>query len=381
MPASVLERPCRILALEPYYGGSHRAFLEGWRERSSHEFTIFGLPAYKWKWRMRHAAVTLAAEATEAVSNGQQWDVLFCSDMLNLAEFRGLAPESIASLPSILYFHENQLTYPVQKEDPRDFHFAFSNFVAAVAANNCWFNSQFHLDEFCVALDDLLQRMPDYQPRDAVTAIRQKSCVQPPGVDIRTRKASAEAAGPLSILWSARWEHDKNPKVFFDSLRSLKRQGVAFTVTVVGESFRSVPTEFEAARREFSEHISAWGFLPRHEYVAALHAADVIVSTALHEFFGIAVVEAMMAGAYPLLPNRLSYPELLARDANPENAEFFYSGTATHLSARLAELAGTSRRELARSAQRSQEVVARYAWSRRAPALDEAVSRLLESRK
>ncbi|MGM0378085.1 MAG: tRNA-queuosine alpha-mannosyltransferase domain-containing protein, partial [Bacteroidota bacterium] len=34
--------------------------------------------------------------------------------MLNLAEFSGLADESVRRLPKISYFHENQLTYPVQ---------------------------------------------------------------------------------------------------------------------------------------------------------------------------------------------------------------------------------------------------------------------------
>ena len=35
------------------------------------------------------------------------------------------------------------------------------------------------------------------------------------------------------------------------------------------------------------------------------------VSTAEHETFGIAAVEAMAAGCVPLLPNRLSYPEIV----------------------------------------------------------------------
>jgi hypothetical protein len=34
----------RVLALEPYYRGSHRAFLDGWVERSRHEWTLLTLP-------------------------------------------------------------------------------------------------------------------------------------------------------------------------------------------------------------------------------------------------------------------------------------------------------------------------------------------------
>ena len=50
----------RVLALNPYHGGSHRAFLDGWMANSRHRFTLLTLPAHHWKWRMRHAAVTFA---------------------------------------------------------------------------------------------------------------------------------------------------------------------------------------------------------------------------------------------------------------------------------------------------------------------------------
>jgi glycosyltransferase involved in cell wall biosynthesis len=50
------------------------------------------------------------------------------------------------------------------------------------------------------------------------------------------------------------------------------------------------------------------------EYWSWLRRLDVVVSTAEHEFFGIAVCEAIWAGAVAVLPNRLSYPELVPRE-------------------------------------------------------------------
>src|SRR5664279_2231364 len=92
---SMGDRP-RILALEPYYGGSHRAVLDGLTARIDAEWTLLTLPARKWKWRMRGAAISMAQEARALVATGERFDVIFASTFLNLAEFRGLAVADIA---------------------------------------------------------------------------------------------------------------------------------------------------------------------------------------------------------------------------------------------------------------------------------------------
>lgn len=196
-----------VLALNAYHGGSHRAFLEGWSRHSRHRFTKLSLPPHKWKWRMRHAAVTFAEQVGHLGTDSSGHDVLFCTDMLNLAEFRGLCPPEIRPLPTVVYFHENQLTYPTRHEDQRDLHFAFTNMTTALAADRVWFNSAFHRDEFLAALAELLGRMPDFQPTGAVAAIRQKSAVHPPGVESFPARGP-RPPGPLRILWVSRWEHD-----------------------------------------------------------------------------------------------------------------------------------------------------------------------------
>ncbi|MCK5007550.1 MAG: DUF3524 domain-containing protein, partial [Spirochaetales bacterium] len=47
----------RFLFLEPFYGGSHREFAEGWQQSSRHTLELHTLPARFWKWRMRGAAL------------------------------------------------------------------------------------------------------------------------------------------------------------------------------------------------------------------------------------------------------------------------------------------------------------------------------------
>ncbi len=364
----------RVLALEPYYGGSHRAFLDGWSARSGHEWTTLTLPPNKWKWRMRHAAITFAEEVARLIDKGAEWDVLFCSDMLNLAEFLGLAPVRIRQLPAVVYFHENQLTYPVQVEREHDYHFVFTNITTALAATRVWFNSAFHRDEFLRAMPTFLKRMPDHVPLGAVAQIRDKSEVRSPGIDEFSRRG-VRSPGPLRILWAARWEHDKNPDDFFAALRILAGRGVAFRISVIGEQFREYPAVFDSARDEFKDHIVRWGYQEsRSAYVAALTEADVFVSTADHEFFGISTVEAIAAGAYPLLPKRLSYPEILQSVENVE--AFFYDGSPERLAAKLSELADRLAGGELRCGTGIEPALAveRFQWARVAPDLDRALA-------
>ncbi len=365
----------KILALEPYLGGSHQAFLDGWTAHSRHAWTALGLPAFKWKWRMRHAPITLADGAAARVDAGETWDAMLCSDMLNLPEFLGLAPESVRRLPAVAYFHENQLTYPVRFEDERDYQYCFSNMATALAAAEVWFNSAFHRDQFLGAIPGFLRKMPDHQPWDIVARIRAKSRVEPPGI-AEPPARGPRAPGPIRILWAARWEHDKDPDAFFEALGLLRERGIDFRVSVVGEQFRDAPTCFAAARETFADHIDRWGYQARREdYEAALAEADVVVSTAQHEFFGLSVVEAVAAGCRPVLPRRLAYPEVFAELEEGGGESPFYEGGAAGLAETLAELAGRVERDDLRrdDARRGVRAASRFLWDNRAPALDAAI--------
>ena len=79
----------------------------------------------------------------------------------------------------------------------------------------------------------------------------------------------------------------------------------------------------EAFRDRHGDRIEHDGWIEdRVEYLQMLASCDWVLSTARHEFFGIAVVEALLCGCLPWLPERLSYPELLpaqARGLSPEH--------------------------------------------------------------
>lgn len=386
----------RVLALNAYHGGSHQAFLEGWVRHSRHHFTLLTLPAYKWKWRMRHAAVTFAEQVATLVAEGHSWDVLFCTDMLNLAEFLGLCPPAVQRLPAAAYFHENQLTYPDPASQPRDLHFAFTNLTTAMAARRVWFNSSFHRDEFLTALDRWLNRMPDFGPRHVIETLRSKSEIQAPGIELpdgdqaqcgppldaadETPDSPGGLRAPLPgnslrILWVSRWEHDKDPETFFQSLFLLQERGCNFRLSVLGERFGRTPEIFDRARVRLAEHVDHWGYLPEREaYRQTLSTCDTVVSTARHEFFGIAILEAVAAGCLPLVPRRLAYPEVLG-----DHEPFFHDGTASGLASRLAHLAERKQGGPLRSDGLDPRAIAsRFGWQRRALGLDEALERVVQ---
>ena len=58
-------RRLRILAIEPTYGGSRRAFVENLVNYSRHEIVPLTLPARFWKWRMRGAHYEMARLLTK----------------------------------------------------------------------------------------------------------------------------------------------------------------------------------------------------------------------------------------------------------------------------------------------------------------------------
>ena len=367
----------KVLAIEPYYGGSHQAFLDGWRQHSVHDWTLLTLPAHHWKWRMRYGCVHFVQQMDALVRAGQMWDILVCSDMLDLAAFRGLAGSAVKQLPMVVYFHENQLTYPNQQDDPRDLHFAFTNFTTALAADQVWFNSQFHLNDFFAATREFLRKVPNASPEDLVDGIRRKAAVHHPGVAMpedpsertRTEPDDLNATTPLHIAWAARWEHDKNPGLFFAALRELQRKRIAFQVSVFGQSFRDVPAEFQQAEREFSDHIRHWGFAAdRSEYLRLLANADVFVSTAEHEFFGIAALEAMSLGLAPVLPDRLSYPELVAGTDEPHR--WLYDGTVESLVNRLVDISSNRSTWLKPTARLAAHLRSRFSLPTRVQSMD-----------
>ena len=303
----------RILYIEPFETGSHAHFGRILSKGAWASWSAVTLPGRHWQWRMRGSAAHIACEERDRLHG--KHDLLLASSFLPLAELVGLVPH-LASTPRVLYFHENQLAYPVLERRERDMHYGFTQMISALAATHCVFNSAYNLESFVTEGEALLERMPDCRLEGWASRLRERSSVLPVPLEIGRcadfdeLPRDARSEGPL-ILWNHRWEHDKNPEDFFEALFELQRRDVPFRVAVCGQRFGREPEIFARAKVALNPRIDHWGHLEdRADYLGLLSRAQLVVSTARQEFQGLSVLEAVGHGACPLVPDRLAYREI-----------------------------------------------------------------------
>lgn len=388
-----------LLILSPYHSGSHKAWSEGYQSYSKQKVEILHLPGRFWKWRMHGGSVTLAkrfiegyeGDLSDNIQIGNEGinfslpDVIVATDMTDLTTFLALTRQMTHSIPTALYMHENQLTYPLplegsagpmrRQKGERDLHYAFVNYASIMAADRVFFNSRYHFNALYDELPRFLSHFPDYNERESVTSAQEKSQILPVGIDFARldKQESSKSAGsqPPLILWNQRWEYDKNPAAFFESIYGLRDREIPFRLAVCGEQFRQKPSEFLEAKAKLSEQIVHYGFAEPDEYSRLLWDADVVVSTAAHEFFGISILEAIHCQTFPILPNALSYPELIPKPYH----EFCLYNSKDELQRKLtAALDKPKSTKLI--AEDLAKGVSRYDWRNLAPSYDAIFSEL-----
>ncbi|MGI9644983.1 MAG: tRNA-queuosine alpha-mannosyltransferase domain-containing protein, partial [Ilumatobacteraceae bacterium] len=300
----------RVDLVEPFYGGSHRAWADGWRAHSRHEIRLSTLPANSWRWRMRGAAVTLGTELLERASGPDAPELIVASDMIDLATLAALTRRTFAAIPLVLYLHENQLTYPRQPGEGLDRGLAWTTWNNLLVADEVWFNSAVHREELFTALESFLDDVPDHSHRPLLESARAETAVLPVGVELSDLDAdrSFPPAPPL-ILSNQRWHHDKDVAAVVRALIRMADEGHDFRVAVIGEEQGGEAATIGPLLDRLGVRVVARGWQPRARYVEMLAEAAIVVSAARNKFFGIGVVEAVASGAIPVLPAALAYPE------------------------------------------------------------------------
>ena len=284
---------------------------------SSWQWRQLSLPPRHFSWRVR--GNPLYWSQVERTALAEPYDVLVATSMVDLATLRGLVP-SLGAVPALLYFHENQFAYPAQAQQSSLLEAQMVSLYAALAADALAFNSAYNRDSFVDGVDALLARLPDRVPPGIPQQLRDKALVLPVPIDLEVTTATtatwpgaqgAPGQRPLRLLWSGRFEHDKGGEGLLRLLQRLEGQGTAYELALTGQQFRRSPAVFAQIQREFRHRLVHFGFVESADYLRALRGeADLVLSTALHEFQGLAVLEAVAAGCLPVVPDRLSYPEI-----------------------------------------------------------------------
>jgi glycosyltransferase involved in cell wall biosynthesis len=293
-----------------------------------YHWTQLALPPRHFNWRIRGNSLQWAL--TERATLTKTFDLLIATSMVDLASLRGFIP-ALAGIPSVLYFHENQFDYPPGRQQESNVEPQLVPIYSAICADRIVFNSTFNRRSFLEGARSLFQRLPDIDADSVLGRLKQSTVIPVPLVD-SSRHSKPALPGPLQVIWNHRWEYDKGPELLLQLAHLICQNQLPLRLHIVGEQFRQRPGQFDEIDRLLSAHARAngweagsFGFIEQSEdYQALLRSGDVVLSTALHDFQGLAVQEACQAGCTPLAPDDLVYPEYLG-------AEFLYQRGADDL--------------------------------------------------
>jgi len=387
-----------------------------------HDVRVDVVPTDRWKYRMQSGCPLelLWSEDDEGVDgngnegveddcdcdilvvDGGMFDVSTLVAVLHQRRRRGTAGDTAATdadAPSktttkvVAYMHENQLTTPFSSGD-RDFangahwHYGMAHWRTLLACDGLVFNSYRHLQAFSDALPALIKEqcppdLVDRHVRRCHDLLRTKCAVLRYGLELDELLLLSEASSSVAegerdggdddaspvpvVLWNARLEEDKDPGTFLEVLSELRRhpqqRNVPFRLIALGRDPSKDQKWYRRIRDEFaSDELLHLGWCSdRAEYASWLRRADVVISTARHETFGISIVESAYCGALPLLPNRLSYPELF--DPVDRFEELHFYSTKEECVDKLIRLLSLDSNERADAVARTRAAVQRFRWS------------------
>ncbi|MEY4589804.1 MAG: hypothetical protein RL497_1880 [Pseudomonadota bacterium] len=334
----------RVLLLDAYDAPSHRYWRQGLVQHlTEFSFTCLTLPPRHFNWRIRGNPISWL----HAPELSAQYEVILATSTVDLATLRGLVP-SLARTPCIYYSHENQFAYPPSPHlensphQTRPLEPLMVNLYGALAADVLAFNSQWNLSSFLRGVEDLLKKMPDQVPAGIVEQLAAKACVLPvpllPAEHSLKKPPPFNAENPLEIVWNHRWEFDKGPDLLLAIVEALPK-GLPLRWHILGQQFRQQPAPFAAIKQRLEGQLGSWGFCEdKQVYQAILAQSHLVLSTAWHDFQGLAVLEAASLGAVPLVPQGLAYPEWFGAEYTYGTREAFTQRDVKALALSAAEI-------------------------------------------
>jgi glycosyltransferase involved in cell wall biosynthesis len=314
----------KILLLSAYDAGSHQQWRQTLCEMFAHcQWTCLTLPARHFAWRVRGNSLSWAFNHRQELTDN--YDLVIATSLTDLASLRGFVP-ALAGIPTLVYFHENQFAYPLSADQHGSVEPAMVNLYSALCADHVAFNSEWNRQSFLLGAQRLLTKLPDHVPPGLIEQIRERSSVVPVPLPDQLftprQQAQRPHAGPLQIVWNHRHEYDKGPDLLLLIVRVLIQGTQPFRLHVLGQRFRRRPEAFNEVDAVLQEYYQHNGIEPgvnqyitsRADYQQLLMQSDIVLSTALHDFQGLSMLEAVALGCFAVAPDALAYPEYLPAD-------------------------------------------------------------------
>jgi len=299
----------KILLLSAYHAQSHQSWCRSLMVMfPEHEWILLTLPGRYFNWRIRGNALSWSMGQRDILE--KNYDLVLATSMVDCATLRGLIP-NLANIPWVVYFHENQFEYPVSAKNDHT-EPKMVSLYNALCAEKVIFNSQYNYHTFISGLERFLKKMPDQVPENILKSIASKSEVIPVPINVDNFLPVDKGVESVPVLlWNHRWEYDKGPQQLYNVLTELYQRKFLFKLNLIGPQFRVIPDAFDKIQQEFSNVIKNYGFIESVvEYKKILASSDMVLSTALHDFQGLAILEAVAAGCIPVVPSRLAYTEI-----------------------------------------------------------------------
>jgi hypothetical protein len=118
------------------------------------------------------------------------------------------------------------------------------------------------------------------------------------------------------VVFSSRWDHEKDPMFFLDVVWKVlqDRPNTKFVVCTSQKELRSNSPILLGALKNMQEkvgedHLSVRTNLTKEQYYQELLTAKIQFNCALQDWVSFTLLEATVAGCYPIYPNFRSFPE------------------------------------------------------------------------
>lgn len=300
----------KVLLLSAYHAASHTYWCDGLMAAFPEiDWTLKTQPARHFSWRLR-ASGWLWALADDPDFK-QRYDLVIATSLVDLSTLKARCP-ALRDVPVWIYCHENQFAYPLsdRQQASHQTDWQFQNIVNLLSADWISFNTRYNRDTFFDGATKLLKRFPEPLPGKPLQRLKRLSDVLPVPLTDELASLRDQPKEPDLIVWNHRWEWDKQPDRFLNALVRLKQAGVGFRLAMLG--FGGGRTaEFDDQREALGERVMHWGEASKDTYRDWIGRAGIGVSTAIHDFQGLSMLELAQAGATVVVPNRLAYPECL----------------------------------------------------------------------